>query len=271
MKIIDTDAGFDDLIAINYAIESGIKISAITTVFGNTTVDRATSNVFNFLKHIKQDIPIFKGEGVPLKGEFIEDINFSGEGGLFGTILPFYGNFEGKANALEFYESIKEPFHIISLGPHTNICNIKNPNLKKISISSGYFNLKDVKEKRLAWNMRLDMEAAKRLYHSGVEIEVIGLDATGDYIEELFSEEEPFGKYFKKALRFSRERGYRDLTLISDCLIFAKVLEYKRGDVDFSDNDDFSFATLIPNKKGKVSVATSIDLPQFISILKPLL
>ena len=43
--ILDTDPGIDDAMAILFALRRpGIRLEALTTVFGNTDIDTATTN-----------------------------------------------------------------------------------------------------------------------------------------------------------------------------------------------------------------------------------
>ena len=49
--ILDTDPGIDDAMAILFALRRpGIRLEALTTVFGNTDVDTATTNALRLLE-----------------------------------------------------------------------------------------------------------------------------------------------------------------------------------------------------------------------------
>lgn len=259
MIIIDTDGGFDDLVAIFYALKSKIKISAITTAYGNTSAMRSGENISDFLKLMSIDIPIYIGN---TPREYNEDKNFAGKRGIFNISLPEFERHFEECSVENFYNSLTEPFEIISLAPFSNLAKIKNSNLKKILMSSGYFNLKDVKEKRMAWNVKMDIVSAEKLYQSGIETKIIGLDATGDITEQLSQlERKPsiMGKFMDEALNFTRKSGYRDFTAISDCAVFADVKESVKGRVKLSGKYDSGFANIIPDKKGEIEVATAIS------------
>ena len=65
--IIDTDPGIDDAMAIIFAaLHPKIELMAMTTIFGNVTIDRATRNALRLAEMTDQDIPVAEGAGVPL-------------------------------------------------------------------------------------------------------------------------------------------------------------------------------------------------------------
>ena len=62
--ILDTDPGIDDAMAILFALRRpGIRLEALTTVFGNTDVDTATVNALRILELAgRSDIPVGIGQ-----------------------------------------------------------------------------------------------------------------------------------------------------------------------------------------------------------------
>ena len=268
MIVIDTDGGFDDLVALYLALNLKLEVGAVMTCFGNTSAITAAENLRDFLEYSGYEIPVYRGAENPIEGIHEEDKNFAGERGLFGATLRRGKNkIEGFAG--EYYASISEPFEIISLAPMTNLCEaIKNKNLKKIRVSSGYFNLNEVKEKRMAWNAKLDPSAYKKVFSSGVPIEVVGLDATGNFSKNIsLKNNKKIRPFLETALSFVRKKGLRDFTAISDAAVFAPVIEKVSGEVIFSDNLDYTFSHLQKKESGKIQVATAIDFPAFLSSL----
>ncbi len=73
--IIDTDGGSDDAVALLLALRSpDVEVVAVTTVFGNVTVEQAAENVFTILRVFgASHIPFFAGSPAPLVGEFAVD------------------------------------------------------------------------------------------------------------------------------------------------------------------------------------------------------
>ena len=60
--VIDTDPGVDDAHAIMMAFaHPKTQIEAITTVFGNVSLERTTANACTILDVLKQDVPIYAG------------------------------------------------------------------------------------------------------------------------------------------------------------------------------------------------------------------
>lgn len=83
--IMDCDPGHDDAIALILAgaIDSPLEILAVTTVAGNQSVDKNTTNALNVLDIMgRQDIAVAKGADRPLikPAAFASEIH--GESGL---------------------------------------------------------------------------------------------------------------------------------------------------------------------------------------------
>ena len=66
--IIDTDPGIDDVAALLLALASPeLEVVALTTIYGNASVDTCTSNALTLLRLAgREDIPVYKGVGKPL-------------------------------------------------------------------------------------------------------------------------------------------------------------------------------------------------------------
>ena len=65
--IIDTDPGIDDAMAIFFAgLSNKLDLVAMTSVFGNVTLDIATRNAMVLAEILKQKIPVSRGFSKPL-------------------------------------------------------------------------------------------------------------------------------------------------------------------------------------------------------------
>ena len=66
--IIDTDPGIDDVAALLLALASPeLEVVALTTIYGNSSVDACTANAVHLLKTAgRSDIPVYRGAGKPL-------------------------------------------------------------------------------------------------------------------------------------------------------------------------------------------------------------
>jgi purine nucleosidase len=69
--IVDTDTGIDDALALLYLAGSdGVEISAITSVYGNTPVDAAVTNIARVLEVAGlEDTLVARGANGPLNGD----------------------------------------------------------------------------------------------------------------------------------------------------------------------------------------------------------
>lgn len=66
--IIDTDPGIDDAMAICLAFNAPqLDVLALTTTFGNVSIDMATDNALILTELAGVDVPVAKGVGVPLE------------------------------------------------------------------------------------------------------------------------------------------------------------------------------------------------------------
>ena len=54
--IIDTDPGVDDALALIFSCYSHLKVQAITTIYGNSSVENSTRNALTILNIINKDI-----------------------------------------------------------------------------------------------------------------------------------------------------------------------------------------------------------------------
>ena len=89
--IIDTDPGTDDAVAILIALAhfSDEEILALTTVAGNVNVDVGTRNALRILEHSgRNNIPVYKGEAVPLNRDLLTAEWVHGTDGLNGVGFP---------------------------------------------------------------------------------------------------------------------------------------------------------------------------------------
>lgn len=67
MLILDTDPGVDDALAMLYLrAHPGLKLAAITTVFGNADVDTTTRNALYLRQRLALDVPVHQGAAAPL-------------------------------------------------------------------------------------------------------------------------------------------------------------------------------------------------------------
>ena len=188
--IIDTDPGTDDAVAILIALAhfNDEELLALTTVAGNVTVDVGTRNALRILEHSKRNnIPVYKGEAVPLNRELLTAEWVHGTDGLNGVGFPEPSKTEEPLGAVDYITQLlqksEEKITICVLGPMTNIGKVldSNPELAKnieqiifMGGGAGFGNHTPVAE----FNILVDPEAAKIVLNSGVKLVMMGLDVT---------------------------------------------------------------------------------------------
>lgn len=125
--IIDCDPGIDDALAIILALKSKeIEVVGITTVSGNIESLQGAKNALKVLKLLgRLDIPVYLGEGKPVKRELVTAQDTHGEDGLGETFLEEVSSEYIRENGVDFIlNTLKnhENVSIIALGPLTNLC-----------------------------------------------------------------------------------------------------------------------------------------------------
>jgi inosine-uridine nucleoside N-ribohydrolase len=184
--VIDCDPGHDDAIAILLALASPeLELRAISTVAGNQTLDKTTRNALKVLELAgRTDIPVVSGAAAPLTRELRTASHVHGESGLEGPDLPEPTTKPVDDDVADFLASHIEPgVVLVPIGPLTNVALLldRHPDvagrLERIvwmggSIAEG--NITPAAE----FNAYVDPEAAARVFASGIDVTMIGLDVT---------------------------------------------------------------------------------------------
>lgn len=190
--VIDCDPGIDDSLALMLALSSPeLKIAGITTVSGNVPVDIGTENAAKVLCQMNcTDIPIYKGEAVPLKRDYIDAMDTHGKDGMGESFYPLADYSIQDKTAVEFLEELleKEKISIIALGPMTNLAKLflKRPDLlaqvDELVSMGGSFKSHGNCSPVAEYNYWCDPDAAATCYDLfgkyGKKIHMVGLDVT---------------------------------------------------------------------------------------------
>ena len=187
--LIDTDPGHDDAIAIMtlLAVPETINILGITTVAGNQTIDKVTTNALKIVELAKSSVPVASGSAGPLIRELQTGGDAHGSSGMDGPVLPqptiTPRTTAGVDFQKELIERCSERVTILALGPLTNIARLLQTypqltdRIEAIALMGGGIqrgNITPVAE----FNIYVDPEAADIVFRSGVPIVMSGLDVT---------------------------------------------------------------------------------------------
>ncbi len=184
--IIDTDPGIDDAAAISFALHHPeIDVKLINTVHGNVSIDKTTRNALTLVEYFNKDVPVSRGQAVPLIQPPIYAEHVHGETGMDGFEFPPLTRTVKSDNGVEAMRSIivesHFPITLVPIGPLTNIAlllkhhpDIKHQ-IKEIVLMGGSASRGNVTV-AAEFNIYADPEAAQIVFDSGVPITVIGLD-----------------------------------------------------------------------------------------------
>ncbi|WP_028062297.1 nucleoside hydrolase [Solirubrobacter soli] len=185
--IIDCDPGHDDAMALMLAVASPeLDLVAVTTVAGNQTLDRVTANAIRVLDVVDaQHIPVAAGadRGLIHTANSASDVH--GETGLDGPDLPPPSREPEPIHAVELMaQKLREQrLTLIPIGPLTNIALLLathpelSPQIERIVIMGGAIGLGNVTPSA-EFNVWADPDAAYRVFTSGLDITMVGLDVT---------------------------------------------------------------------------------------------
>jgi inosine-uridine nucleoside N-ribohydrolase len=187
--ILDCDPGHDDAIALLLALGSPeVQLLGVTTVSGNQTLENTTANAIRVLEHLgRGDIPVAAGADRPLVRERRVAANVHGETGLDGPDLPPPGREPVAGHAIDWIANTlsagSAPVTLVPTGPLTNIALLlsRYPDLtekiERIVLMGGAIGVGNTTP-AAEFNIWADPEAARRVFSSGPDITMVGLDVT---------------------------------------------------------------------------------------------
>jgi pyrimidine-specific ribonucleoside hydrolase len=185
--LLDCDPGHDDAIALLLALASPeLELGGVTTVAGNQTVEKTTANAIRVLDFVgRDDVPVAAGSGRPLLREPFVAAYVHGETGLDGPDLPPPQRKPLPLHAADFLaKEIRARDGAVTLvptGPLTNVALLLalHPDARpeRIVLMGGAIAEGNVTP-AAEFNIWADPEAAARVFTSGLDITMIGLDVT---------------------------------------------------------------------------------------------
>jgi len=181
--LIDCDPGHDDAIALLLALASPeVELVGVTTVAGNQTLEKTTANAIRVLDFVgRDDVTVAAGADRPLLREPFVAAYVHGETGLDGPDLPPPQREPLAQHAVDFLAERVSGATLVPIGPLTNVALLlaQHPDARpeRIVLMGGSIGLGNVTP-AAEFNIWADPEAAARVFASGIELTMIGLDVT---------------------------------------------------------------------------------------------
>jgi inosine-uridine nucleoside N-ribohydrolase len=186
--VLDTDPGHDDAIALLLALASPeLEVVGVTTVSGNQTLEKTTANALKVLEFVdRTEIPVHVGAARPIVRDQWAAAHVHGETGLDGPNLPDPTTSPAEGHAVDFLAEQLEKnddLVLVPVGPLTNIGLLlaKHPGIEerigRIVLMGGAIAEGNVTP-AAEFNIWADPEAAHRVFTSGVDLTMVGLDVT---------------------------------------------------------------------------------------------
>jgi inosine-uridine nucleoside N-ribohydrolase len=181
--VLDCDPGHDDAIALLLGLASPeLELLGVTTVAGNQTLEKTTANAIRVLDFTGRDeIAVAAGADRPLLREPFVAAYVHGDTGLDGPDLPPPQREPIDQHAVDFLAERVSGATLVAVGPLTNVALLlaRYPQARpdRIVLMGGSIGLGNVTP-AAEFNIWADPEAAARVFTSGIELTMIGLDVT---------------------------------------------------------------------------------------------
>jgi inosine-uridine nucleoside N-ribohydrolase len=236
--VLDCDPGHDDAIALLLALASPeLELLGVTTTYGNQTLEKTTANALRVLELVgREDVPVAVGAGRPLERELAVAAHVHGETGLDGPALPPATTEPVSQDALAFIAE-RTPATLVATGPLTNVARYLDERgtdgIERVVLMGGAIaegNYTPAAE----FNIWCDPEAAQRVFSSGLDVTMVGLDVThkallGPAVEERLRAAGRIGTFVAELnvfmSRYHRETYGWDGAPIHDAVAVAHVID----------------------------------------------
>lgn len=182
--LIDTDTASDDAVALIMAVRAtDVRVAAITTVAGNVNLDQATRNALYTVELCEAQVPVYAGSAKPLVRAHEDATWFHGRDGLGDHGYQPSRRRPETEHAVDAIIDIIEAnagLVLVTLGPLTNaaLALAKKPGIaSKVSrcvVMGGAPCCEGNVTPAAEFNIWVDPEAARMVFHSGIPIELIG-------------------------------------------------------------------------------------------------
>jgi inosine-uridine nucleoside N-ribohydrolase len=248
--VLDCDPGHDDAIALLLALASPeLELLGVTTTYGNQTLEKTTQNALRVLELVERpDVRVATGADRPLERELMVAAHVHGESGLDGPALP-PATIEPVSDDAMAFIAERTPVTLVATGPLTNVARYLDvygtDGIERVVLMGGAIaegNYTPAAE----FNVWCDPEAAQRVFSSGLDVTMAGLDVThkallGPAVEERLRAAGRIGTFVAELnvffSRYHRETYGWDGAPIHDAVAVAHVirpelLETRRRNVE---------------------------------------
>lgn len=218
--IIDTDPGVDDAMAILYALsDPALDLVALTTIFGNVPVERATQNALALCELAGREVPVSEGAALPLVQEpHPYALNVHGDEGFGHARLPRPKARATGIDAAEWIiDAVKEApgeIALIPVGPLTNLANAlkRAPDIvhlvPEVIVMGGAVRVTGNVNEHAEANIWQDPHAAEIVLAADWPVRLVGLDVTEQVVctpadfDRIAAAKPVIGGFLKQATDF---------------------------------------------------------------------
>ena len=305
--LIDCDPGMDDGVALLLALGSDeLVIDAITAATGNLTADLTSANVLRILDLAAAgEIPVGQGPLQPLVRPYPRDPFSHGDDGLGGTWLPRSArSLDPRPASQLIIDTVRAhpgELTIIATAPLTNVALalLQAPEIAAqvdgLVAIAGAFGFNEFAQRYATgdnpvseWNVRVDPEAARIVFRSGIPMLAIGVDVWGrpslnlapHHRKELAVSAEAAAGFLSSVATYVEGRGYGTYTVHIDAIAVAAVLDpsllrTERLRVDVETAGELTVGQTVVDRRlhhrwshlPEVDVAFEVDADRYLDLL----
>jgi inosine-uridine nucleoside N-ribohydrolase len=288
--LLDCDPGHDDAIALLLALASPeLELLGVTTVAGNQTVEKTTANAIRVLELVGSEVPVAAGAGRPLVREPYVAAYVHGETGLDGPDLPPARREPVDQHAVDFLAERIDGATLVATGPLTNVALLlarEEASPERIVLMGGAIAEGNVTP-AAEFNIWADPEAAARVFSSGLDVTMVGLDVThqalltdehaaglrengrvGSVVADLL---DFYGTFHKQVYDFEGS-PIHDAVAVAQ-VIRPNLLELRELNVEIDRESELCRGRTVVDvwkrtgREANARVAVGIDAPGFIELL----
>lgn len=306
--IIDCDTAEDDITSLFMLLRNGLDVEGITIVEGNIQFTQEIDNALWALEFLDENnktynIPVYPGSQRPIVKSYRTVENVHGKGGI-GDLTPKPKKLRAENKhaidaIIEFADRYAGELEFLAISPLTNLAlaYLKDKTIaekiKKVWIMGGTIfgrgNITPVAE----YNIWVDPDAAKIVFHSGMDITMVAWDLITNYTIEQHEWENIqklntkmgnfyisiYNHYRKFAMEKQKMNGnpHPDLITTAVAIDSSVVTKLEKQYVDVENCECLTRGMTVIDylgvlgKEPNVNVVYSIDMKKFLSMLYSLL